>query len=110
MSLELLYKHIGSYNEQLDCLYPVYLLYPEIPKYKLVQDENYFQPLIEKYFCKTAESKEGDLLVFKFQNKFHFGIYNGCGKFFHCCKKFKLRLSRMKLYQKSLKGIYRWHH
>ena len=103
-----LYKYIGTYDERMDCLYPGYLMYPEVPIYEIRQDEDYFLPLLAKHFIKVDEPQEGDLLVFKFRKGFHFGVYNEYGKFFHCCKRFKLRLSRLQTYQKSLKGIYRW--
>ena len=111
MNLDNLYKHTGGYEENLDCLYPVYLLYPEIPKYKLIQNESYFRPLIEKYFHPVSlkNIQKGDLLLFKMFNGFHFGIYAGHDKFFHCCKTHKLRLSRLSGYKKFLKDTYRWY-
>ncbi len=110
MNLSILFEKIGSYNEKLDCLYPIYLLFPEIPEYRLVQDEAYFKPLIKKYFTEVNELKKGDLLVFKFLNGFHFGIYEEKGNFFHCCKRHRLRISGLSGYKTFLKDIYRWHH
>ncbi len=109
MNLEVLLKNIGNYSQKLDCLYPVYLLYPKIPEYQLIQDEKYFQPLIKKHFKKTKNLQTGNLLVFKFANGYHFGIYAGNGSFFHCCKKHKLRISRLSGYRNFLKDIYRWY-
>ncbi len=108
MSLKILFQNIGSYSDKLDCLYPIYLLHPEIPQYELIQDENYFLPLVKKHFIQVNEPQKGDLLVFKFAVGFHFGIYAGNRKFFHCCKRHKLRISRLSGYQNLLKGIYRW--
>ena len=109
MNINILFQNIGSVDEKLDCLYPVYLLYPEIPKYELIHDEEYFTPLIKKHFREIEELSTGDLLVFKMFNNFHFGIYAGKGTFFHCCKKHKLRVSRLSGYKKYLKGCYKWH-
>ena len=111
MNFNNLYSHIGSYDEKLDCLYPVYLLHPEIPKYKIIQDEAYFKPIIKKHFkqVNSKEPQKGDLLVFKLFNGFHFGIYAGNNDFFHCCKKHKLRVSKLSIYNKFLKDIYRWY-
>lgn len=115
MNLNVLYQHIGTYSRELDCLYPVYLLYPRIPKYKIIQDEDYFLPLVKKYFKEIALSKKtifikGDLLIFKLYNGFHFGIYAGNEEFFHFCKRHNLRITRLSGYKKFLKGVYRWYH
>ncbi|OGI00480.1 MAG: hypothetical protein A2Y25_12075 [Candidatus Melainabacteria bacterium GWF2_37_15] len=109
MNINILFQNIGSIDEKLDCLYPVYLLYPEIPKYEFIYDEEYFTPLIKRHFREIEEFNAGDLLVFKLLNSFHFGIYAGNGNFFHCCKKHKLRISRLSGYKKYLKGCYKWH-
>jgi len=108
MNLDILFKNIGKIDEKLDCLYPMYLLYPQIPKYKLIQDEKYFKPLINKHFYKTDSPEKGDLLLFRLFNGFHFGIYAEDGKFFHCCKKHKLRLTNLSGYKKFLEGCYKW--
>ncbi|HSA06138.1 MAG TPA: NlpC/P60 family protein [Candidatus Gastranaerophilales bacterium] len=110
MNISILCQNIGGYDEKLDCLYTVYLLYPEIPSYNLIQDENYFVPLINKYFIEIQTPEQGDLLLFKLFNGFHFGIYAGDDKFFHCCKKHKLRLTNLSAYKKFLKGVYKWFH
>jgi cell wall-associated NlpC family hydrolase len=106
--MKILYDRIGGYDEKYDCLYPVYLLYPEIPLYERIQDENYFSPLIDRHFSLVKEPQKGDMLVFKFFNGYHFGVYAGGKQFFHCCEKFGLRISRLSGYRKFLKGIYRW--
>lgn len=109
MNVGVIHDYIGTYSEKLDCLYPVYLVYQEIPHYNIVNDPAYFQPLIEKHFIPAAdEPQEGDLLVFKLLNGYHFGIYVGDGRFAHCCKKYKLRISRLSMFEKYLKGVYRW--
>ncbi len=109
MDLNILYKNIGTIDETLDCTYPVYLLYPQIPRYELIHDEEYFIPLVKKHFKETYELNTGDLIVFKLPNDYHFGIYAGEGKFFHCCRRHKLRVSRLSGYRKYLRGCYRWH-
>lgn len=110
MNLDILSENIGGYCKKLDCLYPVYLLYPKIPYYRLIQSEAYFKPLIEKHFNRVHKLQKGDMLVFRFANGFHFGIYAGNEEFFHCCNTFKLRISRLSGYKKFLRGIYRWYH
>lgn len=108
MNLENLYTSIGSYDPNLDCLLPVYILYPQIPRYELIYNEEYFIPLVKKHFKETNELNAGDLLIFKLPNSFHFGIYACDGEFFHCCKKHKLRVSRLSGYRKYLIGQYRY--
>jgi len=108
MNINILYNHIGTIDETLDCLYPIYLLYPQIPRYELIHDEEYFIPLVNKHFKEIQELITGDLLFFKLPNDYHFGVYAGGGNFFHCCKKHKLRISRLSGYKKFLRGSYRW--
>jgi len=102
-----LFENIGSYDAELDCLYPVYLAYPEIPKHEIVQDEAYIMPLLLKYFDRVEDLQKGDLLLFEFFDGFHFGVYAGVNQFFHCCKNHKLRISRLSVYSKYQKGGFR---
>lgn len=110
MNLNILYQNIGCYVEKQDCLFPVYLLYPKIPEYKLLQDEVYIKTLIKRHFFEVKSPEKGDLIFFYFVNGFHFGIYAGNNEFFHSCKKHGLRISRLSGYKKQLKGVYRWYH
>ncbi len=112
MNLNILFQKLGSIDEKLDCLYPIYLLYPKIPKYKLIQDEEYIKTLVNKHFTEISitDVQKGNLLIFKFFNGFHFGIYAGNNKFFHCCNKHKLRLTNLSAYKKFLRGTFKWHH
>lgn len=108
MNLNKLFDSIGTIDAELDCLYPVYLLYPEIPRYRIIYDEKYFMPLVKKHFEETKDIEAGDLLLFLIFNSFHFGIYAGDNKFFHCCKNHKLRISRFSGYKGFLKGVYKF--
>jgi hypothetical protein len=110
MNLDVLQNKIGTIDEQLDCLYPVYLLYPEVPRYEIYHDIVYFKPIVEQY-CKQIsqdELKNGDIVVLRFFNGFHFTIYQEVDQIFHCCKTFKLRISNLNKYRKFIVGCYRW--
>lgn len=88
----------------------MYLLYPEIPRYELIQDKEYFFPLIKKHFDGVDKLEMGELLLFKVFNGYHFGVYAGNGEFFHCCRHHKLRISKLSGYKKFLLGIYKRRH
>ena len=97
MNLDILQENIGlPYSEKFGCSIPIYLLYPEIPHYKYVDDFKYFFPIVLKYFfeIKKEEIGSGDLLIFQTKKGNHFGIYDGKGKIFHCTERSKLQLSK----------------
>lgn len=108
--IKILDKNIGNYDEKLDCLLPVYLIYPNIKKYKIINDFNYFIPKVLEYFAEVDSYKmiKGDLIVFKFPNGYHFGVHAGNNKFYHCCKNHKLRVTKMNYYSKYIMGVFRW--
>jgi hypothetical protein len=109
MNLDVLKNNIGTINERQDCLYPVYLLYPDLNEYEVIQDEDYFNPIILQNFSPISieELKDGDLIVLKFFNGYHFAIYKEKNQIYHCCAKFKLRISSLEKYQKNIIGCYR---
>ncbi len=112
MNIDILYKNIGAIDEKLDCLFPAYLVYPDVPKYELIHEKNYILTSLEKHFKKIDEIDllAGDLILFQFFDMFHFGVYAEDKKFFHCCKKHKLRLGNLERYRRYIKGFYqKWH-
>lgn len=109
MNLDNLYKNIGRANLILDCLYPIYLLYPDLPIYEINHDPKYVYNSIHKHFKEILNEnlQDGDLILFEFENGFHFGIYCKPNKFFHYLANHKLRLTRFTHYKKYVKGYFR---
>jgi len=107
MNLDILHKHIGKSNKELDCLFPIYLLYPELPKYDINQDKTYVYESILKHCNKVDNLRLGDLILFKFLNGYHFGIYAGKGNFFHYLRHGNLRLTNLRRYIKYIEGYFR---
>jgi len=106
MNLDILYNNIGKkfdIDNYLGCLMPLYLLYPEIPKFQYFDNPFYFMPKVKRYFnsIEYKDLKAGDLIIFN--KKFnHFGIYASNDKFFHCLKDQDLRISRLSNYSPDL--------
>lgn len=111
MNLEILEKNIGrSYSEiEMGCLSPMYLLHPNLPKFEFINDEVYFIPIIEKH-CEIVDSsniEEGDLVMIKIRNDFHFGVFKTPNLIYHCTKNSRMRLSKIKIYEKYIQKVYR---
>lgn len=111
MNLSILDKNIGkNYDEAtMGCLSPIFLLHPELPKYKFDLDEKYFLPIIEKHTEEIPpnERKQGDLLMIKVRNDYHFGIFKEPDMIYHCTKNSKLRLSKVDFYERYVVGVFR---
>lgn len=103
IDLRILEKNIGAkYNENsMGCLSPLYLIYPSLPKYKFINDKDYFIPLIENFFKEKSidDLKDGDLLMIKIREDYHFAIFNSPDFIFHCTEKSKLRKSKIDIYK-----------
>lgn len=93
----------------MGCLSPMFLLHSNLPKFEFINDENYFMPIIAKY-CQVVdflEIQEGDLLMLKIRNDYHFGVFKSPNLMYHCTKNSKLRLSKIDIYQKYAQEVYR---
>jgi hypothetical protein len=112
MNLDNLYKNIGKeYTENLlGCVMPIYLLYPEIPKYEYKDDTEYFLPLVKKHFSEITKNdlKEGDLIILNTKKCNHFCIFAGKNKFFHCTEASKLQISKLDRYLNYVKYYFKY--
>lgn len=110
--MDVLYQNIGKeYTEDLlGCAMPVYLLYPEIPKYEYKNDPEYFMPLVQKHFDEVPKEElaEGDLIILNVKRSHHFCIYAGKSMIFHCTKDKSFRLSKIDKYLKYVENCYRY--
>ena len=111
VDLTVLEEHIGDkYSENtMGCLSPVYLLYPNLPKYKFINDRSYFLPIIHNHCAEKTltEINDGDLLMIKVRNDYHFAIFKSPDLIFHCTENAKLRLSKIDLYKKYLVNVFK---
>ncbi len=112
INLDILQNNIGKkYDEiTMGCVNPVYLLFPDIPVYEFKIDEKYFLPLVKKHFdeIKDETLEDGDLLILKVSDDWHFGIFKKPNLIYHCTEKSKLRLSRLDFYKKYIVKKFRY--
>ena len=106
MNLKILDENIGKpYLEQtMGCMYPAYLLRPDVPEYDFNLDIDYFLPLVKKH-CKEIDIRtieSGDLVMIKIRSDYHFGIFKEPNMIYHCTQNSKLRLSRIDIYKKYI--------
>lgn len=110
VDLKVLEEHIGDkYSENsMGCLSPVYLLHPQLPKYDFINDKNYFLPIVESYCREKSleDINDGDLLVIKVRDEYHFAIFKSPDLIFHCTQNSKLRQSKIDVYKKYIIKVY----
>lgn len=105
MNLDVLYKSVGrKWHDELQCLMPVNLAYPELPIFSGKDCLDTIAETLQRYFRLVGrlEVQKGDLLVFNFGKSRHFGIYAGNNKFFHITRAHSMRISRLGKYEKHL--------
>jgi hypothetical protein len=97
-----LYDYIGvkQDSDKLDCLTPVYLMYPDLPKYRYNLDFDYIIKCFKKNFIEVKDPQINDVIIIGNLKKqaLHFGVYAGSNKFFHCCNGHGLRVSNLSFY------------
>lgn len=98
-----LYNYIGIKQDKnlLDCLTPIYLLYPNLPKYNYDLDFEHIDKCFKNHFFEATDLKVNDVIVIGnfAKQQIHFGIYAGNDKFFHCCNDQGLRVSKLSIYK-----------
>jgi hypothetical protein len=92
----------GNYN---GCFFPVYELYPFLPKYPLYSKNmtdnwDYGVNLIKKHAVEidASDVQEGDIMVTRFRNELHVAICLGGRKILHVFKDYSLEISRIENY------------
>lgn len=101
-----MYNDDGTYQ---GCFYPVQVLYPDKPRYKLRSaddDKNYNYGLNKiKKHCKRVkpdEIKQGDLIVTRFRDELHVAVYYEYGKIIHVFRGHSLQIGRLKMFKNYL--------
>lgn len=101
-----MFNEDGTYQ---GCFYPVQMLYPDKPRYKLRSqddDKNYFYGISKlKKHCKiilAEELKEGDIIATRFRDELHVAVYWKFGKIIHVFKDHTLQIGRLGLFKNCI--------
>lgn len=93
----------GTYQ---GCFYPVQVLYPDKPRYKLRSnndDKNFHYGIAKlKKHCIEIVSEDlqkGDIIATRFRDELHVAIYLEFGKIIHVFKDHTLQIGRLKLFK-----------
>lgn len=96
----------GTYQ---GCFYPVQVLYPDKPKYKLRSnddDKNYFYGINKlRKHCIAINPDDlaaGDIIATRFRDELHVAIYYEFGKIIHVFKGHTLQIGRLKMFKNYL--------
>lgn len=92
----------GTYQ---GCFYPVQVLYPDKPRYKLRSNDdnkNYWYGISKlKKHCETvpySEIEQGDIIATRFRDELHVAVYYEFGKIIHVFRDHTLQIGRVKLF------------
>lgn len=122
MTLDELIRHVGTPYQQLDqdgkalgCMLPVYLLYPEIPRYDWPGEGTGFGEAVYALLqihgrrIEPANIQPGDVVAFVMPfGWLHIGVYLGDDKIIHCMTGDDLEMCRLSFIARRLKGVFRW--
>ena len=100
-----MFNEDGTYQ---GCFYPVQLLYPDKPRYKLRSkndDKNYIYGINKlRQHCiaiRPDELQKGDIIATRFRDELHVAIYYEYGKIIHVFKDHTLQISRLKIFKNN---------
>ena len=96
----------GSYQ---GCFYPVQVLYPDKPRYKMRSsddDKNYLYGLekIKKHCIqiKPDDLRKGDIIATKFKDELHVAVYWEYGKIIHVFREHELYIGKLDMFTRFL--------
>ena len=116
----MLRQYVGQPYQQLDkdgmalgCLAPIYLLYPNAPRFKWPRNKPFEKMVVQikKIFKQVPESEmvAGDILVvYVPANGRHVGVYLGAGEFIHCDSVSGMEVIKLYFLDRAVEGVYRW--
>ena len=105
------YKRVDDNGKALGCMAPVYLLYPNAPRFKWpprYKLGEVMEQKFEKYATKIElkDIQPGDIVLIKlFEGLLHPAVYIGNDRIAHCLDSTGIQLSRLSPVR--IKGVYR---
>ena len=121
-SPEELLRHIGDEYRKLDangkalgCMMPVYMLYPDAPRYDWPEEDGTFIETVLSMLKKHGrqvpreEIQPGDVVAFRMPFGFlHIGVYMGDDWIVHCMTGDTMERCRFSYICRRLEGVFRW--
>lgn len=109
------YQKTDENGNALGCMAPVYVLYPEIPRYEWPNEgKDFFKAvfcLLKKHGkeVRIEDIEPGDVVAIRaFFNLLHIGVYIGDDTIVHCSPDTGMESFRMSMVRRSIKGVFRW--
>jgi hypothetical protein len=100
------YEMLNKDGTYQGCFYPVQILYPDKPRYKmrsLDDDKNYLYGLskIRKHCTEITpeELKKGDIIATRFKDELHVAVYWEYGKIIHVFKLHELYIGKLDMFK-----------
>lgn len=94
------------------CFEPAYFLYPELPRCKLPSDDkseyfSYSFNIIDKMMTRIDNPQMGDVVITRFANQLHCGIYYQYGKMIHVLKDRTLSIDKIENFNQRFLRYYK---
>lgn len=108
------YRQLDNDGSALGCMMPVYMLYPDIPRYAWPDAQTFPETvlnLLKKHGQTIPESEmqPGDVLAFRMPfNLLHMGVYIGNDQIVHCMTNDTMEICRLSFIIRRLEGVFRW--
>lgn len=109
------YRKLDDNGKAFGCMMPVYMLYPEIPRYDWPEEGKTFAEtviqLLNKHGnpIKPDKMQPGDVVAFLMPFGFmHVGVYIGDDWIVHCMTGETMERCRLSFAARRLEGVWRW--
>mgnify|MGYP003588461950 CR=1 FL=1 len=109
------YKRLDPDGKAYGCMMPIYLLYPDLPRYDWPEEGPGFIDAVLNLLKKhghpvdLADIQPGDVVAFRMPFGFlHVGVYLGDDWIIHCVPDDTLERCRFSYICRRLEGIFRW--
>lgn len=109
------YQKLDENGKAFGCMMPVYMLYPEIPKYDWpAEDDNFVESVLNMlkkhgHLVDQADIKPGDVVAFRMPFGFlHIAVYVGDDWMVHCMTGDTMERCRFSYACRRIEGIFRW--
>lgn len=108
------YQKFDTEGNYINCFSPVYLMYPNCPRFKKPKSNKCFEYAllkVKKYCTEIQKEKMQpfDIIVFfKLFRAMHIGIYLGDGLILHCAMSGKYEIIKLTKYWEYIKGVFRY--